>query len=123
MLVIGEAGVGKSRLVAAAAASVAPDVVVVSGWCLPFSESVPFLPIADVLRALDNVDNGRLVTAALDHCPPFVRGEMLRLTPGRQEGRTRDAVSWLRRGVASNDCSRRCTACSVRLRSFSAPRS
>src|SRR6476646_10446314 len=85
MLVIGEAGIGKSRLAAAAAASVAPDVVVAPGWCLPFSDTVPFLPITDVLRALDDVDNGRLLTAALDQCPPFVRGEVLRLTPGRQE--------------------------------------
>jgi predicted ATPase len=91
LLVIGEAGVGKSRLVAAAAASVPPGVLVVSGWCLPFSESVPFLPIADVLRALDDVDGGRLVTAALDHCPPFVRGEILRLMPGRQE-RTGESI-------------------------------
>ena len=54
-------------------------MLVVSGWCLPYAESVPFLPVADVLGALDDVDGRRLVITALDHCPPFVRGEMLRL--------------------------------------------
>src|SRR5689334_6044083 len=84
-MVIGEAGIGKSRLAAAAAASVASDVLVARGWCLPLSDTVPFLPITDVLRAIDDVDNGRLLTTALDQCPPFVRGEVLRITPGRQE--------------------------------------
>src|SRR6478752_1897194 len=77
MLVIGEAGIGKSRLAAAAAAAVAPEVLVAPGWCLPLSDTVPFLPITDVLRALDDVDDGRLLTAALDQCPKFVRGEVL----------------------------------------------
>jgi predicted ATPase len=57
MLVVGEAGIGKSRLVAAASSSdICADVVVLSGWCLRFSEGLPFLPVADVLRALSDVE-------------------------------------------------------------------
>jgi DNA-binding CsgD family transcriptional regulator len=83
MLVVGEAGVGKSRLIIAAAADVAHrgDVLVFSGWCLATSGALPFLPLLDVLRALGGVDEGRLVKAALAECPPYVTGELLRLMP------------------------------------------
>jgi predicted ATPase len=85
MLVIGEAGVGKSRLVTAAAGFVASEALVLSGWCLPLSNSVPFLPLADLLRELEEIDNGRLLTAALDNCEPFVRDEVRRLMPDAQD--------------------------------------
>jgi DNA-binding CsgD family transcriptional regulator len=52
-----------------------------SGWCLGLSEGLPFLPVVDVLRAAGDADAGRLVKAAFAECPPFVRGEVLRLTP------------------------------------------
>jgi AAA ATPase domain len=97
LLVIGEAGVAKSRLVTAAAGSIAPEVLVLSGWFLPLSNSVPFLPLADLLRELDEVDNGRLLAAALDNCQPFVRDEVLRLMPGAQDqpvGRTPASDGW-----------------------------
>jgi DNA-binding CsgD family transcriptional regulator/tetratricopeptide (TPR) repeat protein len=99
MLVIGEAGVGKSRLVTAAAGSIASDVLVLSGWCLPLSNRVPFLPLADLLRELDEIDNGRLLTVALDNCQPFVRDEVLRLMPDAQDqpvGPTPASDGWSR---------------------------
>jgi predicted ATPase len=82
MLIMGEAGVGKSRLVAAAADAVTrAGTVVVTGWCLPLSDGLPFLPVIDVLSALGKVDEGRLLTDALAECPPFVRAEVGRLLP------------------------------------------
>jgi DNA-binding CsgD family transcriptional regulator len=80
MLVLGEAGVGKSRLVAAAAAA-RDDVVVLPGWCLPLSQGLPLLPVADVLRECARVDEGRLLVAALAACPAFVRAEVARQLP------------------------------------------
>jgi DNA-binding CsgD family transcriptional regulator/tetratricopeptide (TPR) repeat protein len=50
MLVAGEAGVGKTRLVAEFAASVAGEVTVLAGGCL--DERVPYAPVADCLRFL-----------------------------------------------------------------------
>jgi DNA-binding CsgD family transcriptional regulator len=86
MLIMGEAGVGKSRLVAAAAEAVTrAGVVVVTGWCLPLSEGLPFLPVLDVLWALAKVDEGRLLQDALAECPPFVRAEVGRLLPDLAE--------------------------------------
>jgi predicted ATPase len=86
MLIIGEAGVGKSRLVAAAAEAVTrAGVVVLSGWCLPLSDGLPFLPVMEILRALGRVDDGRLVKDALAGCAPFVRAEVARLLPDLDE--------------------------------------
>ena len=86
MLIIGEAGVGKSRLVAAAADAVTrAGAVVVTGWCLPLSEGLPFLPVMDVLSALGKVDEGRLLKDAFAECPPFVRAEVGRLLPDLAE--------------------------------------
>jgi AAA ATPase domain len=86
MLIIGEAGVGKSRLVAAAADSITrAGVVVLSGWCLPLSDGLPFLPVMEILRALGRVDDGRLVKDALAGCPPFVGAEVARLVPDLAE--------------------------------------
>jgi DNA-binding CsgD family transcriptional regulator len=86
MLITGEAGVGKSRLVAAVAdALTRADVIVALGWCLPLSDGLPFLPVMDLLRALGRADDGRLLNDALGECPAFVRGEVIRLLPGLEE--------------------------------------
>jgi predicted ATPase len=49
-LVLGEAGIGKTRLVRAAADEVENSgVTTVWGACLPLSESLPLLPVVDVI--------------------------------------------------------------------------
>ena len=82
LLVMGEAGIGKSRLVAAAAAVAARDeVTVLQGWCLPLSGGLPFLPMIDALHGMAATDSGQLLKGALADCPTFVRGELARLLP------------------------------------------
>jgi class 3 adenylate cyclase/tetratricopeptide (TPR) repeat protein len=49
--VIGDAGVGKSRLVAEVLASV--DATVVRGRCLPYGEGITYWPVVEVLKQLD----------------------------------------------------------------------
>jgi DNA-binding CsgD family transcriptional regulator len=83
LLVVGEAGVGKSRLVAAATDTVRADVLM--GGCLPLSEGRPFLPIVDVLRGMADLDGGQLLKAALADCAEFVRTELARLLPELEE--------------------------------------
>ena len=48
--VVGEAGVGKSRLVAEALALI--DCHVVSGRCLPYGEGITYWPVVEVLKQL-----------------------------------------------------------------------
>ena len=49
--VVGEAGVGKSRLVAEALLSV--EARVVRGRCLPYGEGITYWPVVEVLKQLD----------------------------------------------------------------------
>jgi tetratricopeptide (TPR) repeat protein len=82
LVVAGEAGIGKSRLVAwAGEAAVEQQRTVLTGWCLSLSQDLPFLPVVDVLRALAERDEGRLLKSVLAACPGYVRRELARLLP------------------------------------------
>ncbi|HZC99052.1 MAG TPA: BTAD domain-containing putative transcriptional regulator [Actinomycetes bacterium] len=52
--VIGEAGVGKSRLAREFARSVEPAARVVTGHCPPYGEGITFWPLREILRELTN---------------------------------------------------------------------
>src|SRR3954470_8177009 len=80
LLVTGEAGIGKSRLVETAA-SQAIDVFVARGACLPLSAQVPLLPVTDALRDLFDVDGGQQLKEALADCPVYVGPALRRLLP------------------------------------------
>jgi DNA-binding SARP family transcriptional activator/tetratricopeptide (TPR) repeat protein len=52
--VIGEAGVGKSRLAREFATSVEPAARVVTGHCPPYGDGITFWPLREILRELTN---------------------------------------------------------------------
>ncbi|HEY3009942.1 MAG TPA: BTAD domain-containing putative transcriptional regulator, partial [Micromonosporaceae bacterium] len=52
--VIGEAGVGKSRLAREFATSVEPAAQVVTGHCPPYGDGITFWPLREILRGLTN---------------------------------------------------------------------
>jgi hypothetical protein len=82
LLVLGDAGVGKTRLVTEGMRRVAADgAVAVWGGCLPMRETLPLLPVADALSELSRVDGGELLDAALAVTPGYVRSEVERLLP------------------------------------------
>ena len=82
VLVVGDAGVGKTRLVAEGMArAAAAGMVMVRGECLPMAGTLPLLPIASALGQLARMDGGRLMAAALSAAPGFVRAEAGRLVP------------------------------------------
>jgi len=59
LLVVGDAGVGKTRLVTQAMSRVAADgTLVVWGGCLPMRETLPLLPVVDALSELGRIDRG-----------------------------------------------------------------
>jgi DNA-binding CsgD family transcriptional regulator/tetratricopeptide (TPR) repeat protein len=87
VLVVGDAGVGKTRFAAEGMArAAAAGVVVVRGECLPLAETLPLLPVAAALGELARLDGGGLMAAALAAAPGYVRGEVGRLVPGLGPG-------------------------------------
>ena len=81
LLVTGEAGMGKTRLVSTASTLMAGSTFVAAGSCLPLSSQVPLLPITDLLRAAYEVDDGQWVKDALTDSAPYVAGSLQRLLP------------------------------------------
>ena len=79
LVVSGEAGMGKTKLVSTAADTT--DTFVATGRCLPLSTQVPLLPISDALRQVHRVDDGAWVRAALDAGPRYVGEVLPRLLP------------------------------------------
>lgn len=52
LTILGNAGVGKSRLVFEFAEKVSADVIVARGRCLPYGEGITYWPLADIIREI-----------------------------------------------------------------------
>ena len=63
MTVIGEAGVGKSRLTAEALAGI--DAQVVGGRCLSYGEGITYWPVVEVIKQLDALPSDPAAAASL----------------------------------------------------------
>src|SRR5438034_10711770 len=61
--VVGEAGVGKSRLAAELLASV--EATVVRGRCLPYGEGITYWPVVEVLKQLDLLPSDEAAAVAI----------------------------------------------------------
>ena len=82
LLVVGDAGVGKTRFAGEGMRrAAAGGLVSVWGRCLPLAEKLPLLPVAEALGELSRLNGGGLVEAALGTLPPYVRVEAARLLP------------------------------------------
>ncbi len=79
LLVLGEAGMGKTRLVTTAART--DDRFVARADCLPLSTEAPMMPVADLLRSVYDVDGGQWLEKALSECPDYVPASLSRLLP------------------------------------------
>jgi hypothetical protein len=85
VLVVGDAGIGKTRFVAEGLARAATGgMLAVGGGCLPLAGKLPLLPVADALAELSRLDGGGPFEAALAAAPPYVRPELARLMPRRR---------------------------------------
>jgi DNA-binding CsgD family transcriptional regulator len=83
-LVTGDAGIGKSRLLAEVARSV-PDVAVLVGSCLPMSESLPYGAITDAFDQLTGPAGRPVLDKALSRCAAFVRPQVVALIPAMSD--------------------------------------
>jgi len=61
--IVGEAGVGKSRLVAETLATI--DARVVQGRCLPYGDGITYWPVAEVVKQLGTLPSAPTAAAAL----------------------------------------------------------
>jgi class 3 adenylate cyclase len=61
--VVGEAGVGKSRLAAEFLSAI--DARVVGGRCLPYGEGITYWPVVEVVRRLDSLPSDPAAAAAI----------------------------------------------------------
>ena len=87
VLVVGDAGAGKTRFVTEAMDRAAgAGMVMVRGECLPLAGTLPLLPVADVLGELARLDGGRLLAAALDARPRVRAGRGGALAAGTGSG-------------------------------------
>jgi DNA-binding CsgD family transcriptional regulator len=82
VLVVGDAGVGKTRFAEEGMArAAAAGVVMVRGECLPLAGTLPLLPVAQALRELGELESGGVLEEALAAAPGYVREEVGRLLP------------------------------------------
>jgi len=87
VLVLGDAGIGKTRFVAEGLALAAHDgMLTISGGCLPLTQKLPLLPVADALGELASLAGGAPFEAALNAAPAYVRPELARLLPRLADG-------------------------------------
>ena len=78
LLVTGEAGIGKTALVSAAAAGA--ETFVATGACRPLSTEVPLLPVAAALRHIRR-EHPTWFDGALAACPAYVAGVLGQVLP------------------------------------------
>ena len=65
LTVVGDAGVGKSRLVREFATSVSRAAHVVRGRCLPYGDGITFWPIAEIVRGVAEIASDDTVEVAI----------------------------------------------------------
>ena len=81
LVVLGEAGVGKSRLVREVARGLPGDHLVLGGGCMPLGADLPLLPVVEMLRALARQDGGAVIRRVIDMAPSYVGQELTRVLP------------------------------------------
>jgi class 3 adenylate cyclase len=87
--VIGEPGVGKSRLAAEVIAEVDDDITVLEGHCLPYGHGITYWPLIEIVRRLD------LEALLADEPDRAVVHERILEATGRAEGTARsDELYW-----------------------------
>ncbi len=65
LTVVGDAGVGKSRLIREFALAASPRAHVVRGRCLPYGDGITFWPIAEIVRGVAEIASDDTLEAAI----------------------------------------------------------
>ena len=104
LTVLGEAGVGKSRLISEVAGSLPSEAIVAHGRCLPYGEGIAYGPLADIVREImraAGADPGRQSVAAIaeilaghDNAKLIAERVAELLGFGEEEPGTREETFW-----------------------------
>jgi predicted ATPase len=87
VLVVGDAGIAKTRFVAEALARASVGgMVAVAGGCLPLAEKLPLLPVTDPHGQLSRLAGAAPFEAVLEAAPAYVPPEVARLLPKLDSG-------------------------------------
>ncbi len=101
--VLGEAGIGKSRLAAELAARIGERARIVRGACLSYGEGITFWPIAEVVRELAGIRDEDSAEKVRERVPPRI-AQLLGLAEGTTSAEeTLQAVAELLAGAASDE--------------------
>jgi predicted ATPase/class 3 adenylate cyclase len=65
LTVLGEAGVGKSRLVLEVAGNLPGEMIVAHGMCLPYGEGITYWPLAEIIREITRAKGGEPVNQSV----------------------------------------------------------
>jgi class 3 adenylate cyclase/tetratricopeptide (TPR) repeat protein len=104
--VLGEAGVGKSRLVSELAAAVDGEALVLEGRCLPYGRGITYWPVVEVVRAAagvtqqDAVADARAKIAALleeEQDAELVAARVADIVGLTEHGYRSEEISWAMR--------------------------
>ncbi|MEX0875325.1 MAG: adenylate/guanylate cyclase domain-containing protein [Actinomycetota bacterium] len=97
VLLVGEAGVGKTRLVEEAVemARVQHDALVIEGRCLPYGEANPWWPVAEALRQACGIDPADPADVAAGKCREAIATVMGATGEGVEAARVSDGLLYL----------------------------
>jgi hypothetical protein len=99
LLVRGEAGIGKTHLVATGARLVSDTTIVLRGSCLPLSTQAPLMPIGDVFQSAHDISDGAWLRKAMESAPPYVPAALAEVVPQLADLKglgPRDGEEWAR---------------------------
>jgi class 3 adenylate cyclase/tetratricopeptide (TPR) repeat protein len=94
--VVGEPGIGKSRLVRELTHRIAPEVTVLEGRCLPFGEGITYWPLVDMIReAADPEMRARLTELLEGDAEAELVAQRVATAVGAAEGAaSSDEIAW-----------------------------
>lgn len=75
IVVVGEAGVGKSRLVAEAVERLRDRAMILSGRCLSYGEGITFFPVAEIVRDAAGISEKDSVPVVREKVTGLARGD------------------------------------------------
>lgn len=91
--VVGPAGIGKSRLVAALMESVRGEATTAVGRCLPYGEGITYWPVAEIARSLAGAPTQNAVASLIGGSSPDEESELIAARLSRAAGFARGTVS------------------------------